>query len=135
MTAGAGKGEGDLEREHGTIIKRVGPVAIACMDPDARDAMDETIAAYEQFKGLTHDEIIDRGIYGFAYWLYRYSGLVTTADDHEHQAEPPEPRTTYETTMWGSVPVTCCSRCHLIQFEGFGKDNHTDQCDRDEAGR
>lgn len=42
-------------------------------------------------------------------------------------------RTTYETT-WYDEPVTCCSRCHLVQFEGLGDDNHTDQCDRDEAG-
>jgi hypothetical protein len=66
----------EVEREAGTIIRRVGPVAIMCMDPDARDALDEAVEAYGTFKGLTHDEIIDTGIYSFAYWLFRYSGLV-----------------------------------------------------------
>ena len=43
-----------------------------------------------------------------------------------------EPRTTYD-TRWYDLDVTCCSRCHFLQFEGHGADNHADWCNREEA--
>ena len=40
-----------------------------------------------------------------------------------------EPRTTYD-TRWYDLDVTCCSRCHFLQFEG--EDNHASWCASDE---
>lgn len=54
---------------------RVGPITISCMDPDARDLMDRTIARFRETCLIQWSEEKDDGAYRFAYWLFRYSGL------------------------------------------------------------
>jgi hypothetical protein len=53
-------------------------VVLACMDPAARDVMEEALMRYEaHVKSIRTWKKGHRGsVYSFAYWLFRYSGLV-----------------------------------------------------------
>lgn len=61
-------------------IVRIGPVAIGCMDPDARDLMDRAQALYGEKVRKAGGR---QNVPGFVRWLFRESGLV---DDVEAEA-------------------------------------------------
>lgn len=54
-------------------------IMLTSMKPEARDAMEEALAKYEEHvKGIRSWKKGHRGnVYSFAYWLFRYSGLVS----------------------------------------------------------
>ena len=62
----------------GSLYKRIGPVTLACMSPEARDLLDNIMAEFEKHKKDFHKSFPGKTItiYGFAYWLVRYSGLI-----------------------------------------------------------
>lgn len=77
----------ELKRERefgpGTKVAHVGPVAICCMDPEYRDCLDLAIEQWkEHWKKLPPEHRIadPDDVYGFAYWLMRWSGLVVPAE-------------------------------------------------------
>ena len=53
-------------------------VVLTCFDPATRDAMEQALHAYAKHRGIEYDSLVDAepSIYSFAYWLYRYSGLI-----------------------------------------------------------
>lgn len=66
-----------------TTTKRVGPVTISCMSPEYRDCLENVMNEWKKHKRKLPKTINGRryqpGIYGFAYWLIRWSGLVRPA--------------------------------------------------------
>lgn len=71
----------------GSRTVEVGPVTIGCMAPEARDLMETILDAYtkkyeEQKKDTPphlwkkYPQVSPDDVYGFVYWLTRYSGLV-----------------------------------------------------------
>jgi hypothetical protein len=63
----------------GSRFVSIGAVAIAAMGPDARDAMDLAIARFDAHLDRLREggmQPTDR-VYSFAYWLFRWSGIVT----------------------------------------------------------
>ena len=70
----------------GTREVRVGPVVLRCMSAEARDLMDRALAGYAAFKSVSEDRLVgnhvgDPSVCSFAYWLFRYSGLVRGVED------------------------------------------------------
>ena len=59
-------------------VDRVGPIQIGCMDLDARNLMDRALKEYdEHVEGIKKYKPDHEGsVYSFAYWLFRWSGLV-----------------------------------------------------------
>ncbi len=77
----AGDVQGDLKDLPGNhLIATMGNLSVACMDPEARDLLDRAIEAWEKHKeGLPTElggEPYRPDVYAFAYWLFRWSGLV-----------------------------------------------------------
>lgn len=64
-----------LANEHGSRFVSVGPVTIGCISPEARDLLDVIMDAWDESK-KGHPPDYESTIYGFAYWLIRWSGLV-----------------------------------------------------------
>lgn len=65
--------------ENGTRSLKVGNVSINAMSPEARDCLDRVMEAWRLHWAELSPEfrIADPdAVYGFAYWLIRYSGLV-----------------------------------------------------------
>lgn len=58
--------------------KQVGPVTLGCMDPDARDLMDRALKEFEKHTAEMREMKpgYRQSVYGFAYWLFRWSGLI-----------------------------------------------------------
>lgn len=66
----------------GTSVKQCGPVAICCIKPEYSECIDNVMAAYRvHWEGLpiNHRPKDPDDVYGFAYWLIRYSGFVVPA--------------------------------------------------------
>ena len=60
----------------GSNVIKTGPVAIACMSPEARDLLDDIMESYtEHYDEKLHVSAPD-DVYQFAYWLCRWSGLI-----------------------------------------------------------
>lgn len=59
-----------------TQVVYAGPVAIACMKPEAREALDRAVAAWEQSHGGQDAVETQQSVYRTLYWLYRWSGLI-----------------------------------------------------------
>ena len=54
-------------------------VVMCCIAPDARECLDDVMAAWEEhYQSLKRNNPpgYEPGFYGFAYWLVRWSGLV-----------------------------------------------------------
>lgn len=51
-------------------------IKLCCIEPEARELLDEVCDAYCEFKGV---EELPENVYGAFYWLMRYSGLVARA--------------------------------------------------------
>lgn len=69
----------------GTLEKEVTPeITLACISPDARDLLDRIMKAWEEHKNTLPETMTignetwnpRESVYGFAYWLVRWSGLV-----------------------------------------------------------
>lgn len=71
----------------GSSVVSVGNISIGCMAPEARDLMDTILDEYkkkykEQKKSMPPDLwkkyplVSPDDVYGFVYWLTRYSGLI-----------------------------------------------------------
>lgn len=81
------KGEAGLRSKdrlgHGTSAKRVGPVTICCMKLEYRDCLDRAMDEWKKHRAELPKKIGKKryvpGIYGFAYWLIRWSGIVKPA--------------------------------------------------------
>jgi len=58
--------------------RKVGPITLSCMAPEARDLMDRALEEYEKHCANVREwKPGHRGsVYSFAYWLFRWSGLV-----------------------------------------------------------
>lgn len=68
----------------GTKTVTAGPVAIACMKPESRDLLDHMISEYAKFKQVDSESFCgDSGVYGFAYWLCRYSRIVAPVNQND----------------------------------------------------
>lgn len=69
-----------MAQENGSRVLEAGPIAITAMNPGYRDCLDKVMEAYRaHWKELPDypTKIKDPDdVYGFAYWLLRYSGLV-----------------------------------------------------------
>lgn len=62
--------------ELGSRVVTVGPVSIACMAPHSREALDLAMERWE--KSIAgRDTPPEDPVYSFAYWLFRWSGIVT----------------------------------------------------------
>lgn len=63
---------------------KIGRVTLNCMKPEDRDCLDRAMAEWKAHKKQLPKKIGDKryvpGIYGFAYWLIRWSGLVQPTD-------------------------------------------------------
>jgi len=69
----------DARTEGGSRIIDVGPIRLACMDPGARDCLDQAIEQWNAHLETRRQQGIeppDDPVYAFAYWLMRWSGLV-----------------------------------------------------------
>ncbi len=68
----------DLPGNH--RIVEAGNVSIGCMDPKARDLLDRAMEEWEKHKEGLPKELGGKpyrpGVYAFAYWLFRWRGLV-----------------------------------------------------------
>jgi hypothetical protein len=66
------------EDMEGSVYKRMGPITIACISPEARDLLETIMAEFEKHKKEFHNLFPGKRItiYGFAYWLVRHSGLI-----------------------------------------------------------
>lgn len=68
----------------GTRVRYVGNIAVCCMAPDYRACLDKAMAAWSEHRKTLPKEIGGRryrsGVYAFAYWLIRWSGLVVPAN-------------------------------------------------------
>ena len=64
----------------GTRVRKVGPVLLCCMKPDYRDCLEMAMAEWIEHKKKLPKSMGGKryrpGIYAFAYWLIRWSGLV-----------------------------------------------------------
>lgn len=63
----------------GTSVKQCGPVAICCMKTDYAECLDGAMAAWRKHwenLPINHRPKDPDDVYGFAYWLIRYSGFV-----------------------------------------------------------
>ena len=73
----------------GTRTLRAGPIAINAMSPEGRDLLEQAMDAWKSHKKELPKKFCGKryapGIYGFAYWLIRYSGLVQPAKVSLHQ--------------------------------------------------
>lgn len=68
----------------GTVINRVNKqIAIGCISPEARDLLDRTMEEWKKHKKQLPKTLMGKryrpGVYSFAYWLIRWSGLVQPA--------------------------------------------------------
>lgn len=59
-----------------------GPVTIMYMAPEARDLMDHALSEYEKHVAKIKETLPDHegSVYSFAYWLFRWSGLVVSGE-------------------------------------------------------
>ena len=66
----------------GTDVKEIPGTAISvcCMNPEYRDCLDRAMEEWKKHRKTLPKKIngkrYEPGIYGFAYWLIRWSGLV-----------------------------------------------------------
>jgi hypothetical protein len=65
----------------GSLERRCGPVVLCCMAPEARELLETAISKYAEFRKIDRDSLVGEqpgkpSVYGFAYWLFRYSGLI-----------------------------------------------------------
>src|SRR5689334_24475351 len=61
----------------GSEFIKVGNITLGCISPEARDLLDHIMAEWEKHKAERRKVTKSRTtIYGFAYWLVRWSGLV-----------------------------------------------------------
>jgi hypothetical protein len=82
----------DIDPVPGNHERRdAGPVAIMCMAPEARDLMEVALKKYQEHcASIRKTWPAHRGsVYSFAYWLFRWSGLVTV---NGNSASPKEGR-------------------------------------------
>ena len=63
-------------QELGSRFASVGPVTIGCMAKDSRDALDLAMERWRKHAAEREREP-DDPVYSFAYWLFRWSGIVT----------------------------------------------------------
>ena len=67
----------------GTSVHQIGNISICCMKPEYRDclenAMEEWNKHKKQLPKMLGTKRYRPGVYAFAYWLIRWSGLVKPA--------------------------------------------------------
>lgn len=78
--------------EQGHQVKKVSQnISIGFMLPEARDIMDEALEEWEKFKEETRghypDFATENEVYSFAYWLFRWSGLIQYNIKEESESE------------------------------------------------
>lgn len=56
-------------------LRQVGAIMITCMDPTARDVMDRAVEEWRALDAVRDSKPTDP-VYSFAYWLFRWSGLI-----------------------------------------------------------
>ena len=70
---------------NGTEMRQIGNVALCCMKSDYRDCLNKAMEEWKKHKKTLPKKILGKqyrpGIYAFAYWLIRWSGLVQPADE------------------------------------------------------
>jgi hypothetical protein len=79
---------------NGSIEKRIGNVTLCCISAEAVDLLDRIITAWECHKTQLPETLTcgdetwnpRESVYGFAYWLVRYSGLIEPAKSSTNQA-------------------------------------------------
>lgn len=69
----------------GSRIVHAGPISIGCMAPEARELMDLALKEWRKHcEGRTRQP--DDPVYSFAYWLFRWSGLVQPSERVKREA-------------------------------------------------
>lgn len=63
-------------QELGSRFVSAGPVTIGCMAPDSREALDLAMERWRKHDAAREPKS-DDPVYSFAYWLFRWSGIVT----------------------------------------------------------
>jgi hypothetical protein len=83
----------------GSRFLQHGPVMLGCITPDARDLLDDIMAAYrDHYDPKNHTSDPD-AVYQFAYWLVRWSGLIQRAATP--RTEPDERK---DEMLWATCP-------------------------------
>lgn len=67
---------GETKRVGGSLETKIGPVLLTCFAPDAREAMDEALRRWREFRA-GYAKAPEDEVYSFAYWLFRHSGLLS----------------------------------------------------------
>src|SRR5690348_8327999 len=73
---------GRVIETRGSSFVQVGTVLIGCMDPDYRATLDEAMEEWRAHLASRERDgfpMPEDHVYAFAYWLFRWSGLVTPA--------------------------------------------------------
>lgn len=68
-----------MSQELGSHVIEVGPVRLSCMAVDSRAALDMAMERWEKSIAGRSIPVEDRA-YSFAYWLFRWSGIITGVD-------------------------------------------------------
>jgi hypothetical protein len=74
---------------NGSVEKRIGPVLLCCISAEAGDLLDRIMAAWDDHKAQLPETLTcgdetwnpRESVYGFAYWLVRWSGLIEPVSD------------------------------------------------------
>lgn len=68
------------KEDSSTLSKQFGCITINCMNPEYRQCLDKIMSEWDKHRRKLPRKIGRKryvpGIYGFAYWLIRWSGLV-----------------------------------------------------------
>lgn len=70
---------GEAKRVGGSLVTEIGPVTLTCFHPDAREAMDEALRRWREFRAGFSKAPKDE-VFSFAYWLFRHSGLLVAGE-------------------------------------------------------
>lgn len=97
-----------------SIVRHVGRVSIACMAPEARELLDRAMAAWAEFDAQRDPKPRDP-VYAFAYWLFRWSGLIPLPT--------PTPAPTLREALEGCVQAMRGHNRVAHQLEGYVGDH------------
>jgi hypothetical protein len=69
-----------------TQTRQIGSITLCCMAPDYRDCLDAAMDGWMKHKAKLPKKVMGKhyrpGVYAFAYWLIRWSGLVTPCNEN-----------------------------------------------------
>lgn len=70
--------------QYGNSFKNIASgITMMQFTPDYRDTMDKALEQYDEFKKEMKVQPTDQ-VYSFAYWLFRYSGLIRPSNQNDN---------------------------------------------------